>query len=191
MRRSSLTMKVEWPAFTVERWPNHSPDQLRLQQAPPRCNLGRVALAGRFGVDDRGVEIPDHLGIRHLRYNVSDQLRDIRVCRRIALARVELGRDREIAGLGEAPADVLDVFVDTKDFLNNQDGRKRPARYTSLVTPKDRILPSTGNSQMAMQTSSAGWRRNWLTAGLMPLSSSLHRPPARSSKRLPRSQLSQ
>src|SRR5258705_6252732 len=34
-------------------------------------------------------EIPDHLGIRHLRYNVSDQLRDIRVCRRIALARVE------------------------------------------------------------------------------------------------------
>ena len=33
-------MKVEWPAFTVERWPNHSPDQLRLQQAPPRGNLG-------------------------------------------------------------------------------------------------------------------------------------------------------
>ena len=26
----ALTMKVEWPAFTVERWPNHSPDQLRL-----------------------------------------------------------------------------------------------------------------------------------------------------------------
>jgi hypothetical protein len=89
---------------------------------------GRVALAGRFGVDDRGVEIPDHLGIRHFRYHLGDQLRDIRVCRRIALARVELGRDREIAGLGEAPADVLDVFVDTKDFLNNQDGRKRPAR---------------------------------------------------------------
>src|SRR6267142_6060853 len=36
----ALTMKVEWPAFTVERWPNHSPDQLRLQQAPPRGNLG-------------------------------------------------------------------------------------------------------------------------------------------------------
>src|SRR6266403_4763813 len=34
------SMKVEWPAFTVERWPNHSPDQLRLQQAPPRGNLG-------------------------------------------------------------------------------------------------------------------------------------------------------
>src|SRR6266404_3822050 len=40
IKREALTMKVEWPAFTVERWPNHSPDQLRLQQAPPRGNLG-------------------------------------------------------------------------------------------------------------------------------------------------------
>ena len=30
IKREALTMKVEWPAFTVERWPNHSPDQLRL-----------------------------------------------------------------------------------------------------------------------------------------------------------------
>src|SRR5258705_5162033 len=30
IKREALTMKVEWPAFTVERWPNHSPYQLRL-----------------------------------------------------------------------------------------------------------------------------------------------------------------
>src|SRR5712672_4635220 len=30
IKREALTMKVEWPAFTFERWPNHSPDQLRL-----------------------------------------------------------------------------------------------------------------------------------------------------------------
>jgi len=30
IKERPLTMKVEWPAFTVERWLNHSPDQLRL-----------------------------------------------------------------------------------------------------------------------------------------------------------------
>src|SRR5258705_13581796 len=75
IKREALTMKVEWPAFTVERWPNHSPDQLRLQQAPPRGNLGYSitssardpgdprcsALAANrpFAMDIRGVVLPD------------------------------------------------------------------------------------------------------------------------------------
>src|SRR5258708_30373350 len=30
IKREALTMKVEWPAFTVERWPNPPPDHPRL-----------------------------------------------------------------------------------------------------------------------------------------------------------------
>jgi len=39
--------------------------------------------------------------------------------RHVALARVQFRRDGEVPRLGEAAADVLDVFVDAKDFLNH------------------------------------------------------------------------
>ena len=46
--------------------------------------------------------------------------------RHVSLSSVELGRDGQVAELGEAPADVLDVFVDAEDLLHHQDDRERP-----------------------------------------------------------------
>ena len=47
---------------------------------------------------------------------------------RIALARVEFRRDGEVTGLGDAPADVLDVLVHAEDFLHDQHDREIAAR---------------------------------------------------------------
>src|SRR5215470_4312813 len=44
-----------------------------------------------------------------------------------ALATVELGSDGQVAQLGEAPADVLDMLVDAEDFLHDQDDREGSA----------------------------------------------------------------
>ena len=52
---------------------------------------------------------------------MSVELRDV------ALPGVHLGRDGEVAELGEPAADVLDVLVDAEDLLDDQDDRERPA----------------------------------------------------------------
>ena len=46
--------------------------------------------------------------------------------RDVALAGVELGRDGQVAELGEPAAEVLDVLVDAEDLLHHQDDRERP-----------------------------------------------------------------
>ncbi len=66
------------------------------------CASGTLSTMGRIGID-RG------------------ELRDV------ALARVHLHRDREVAGLGEAAADVLDVLVDAEDLLDDEDDREGPS----------------------------------------------------------------
>ena len=45
---------------------------------------------------------------------------------------IELGRDGQIAQLGEPAADVLDVFVDSEDFLYDEDNRQ----CSSLLGPR-------------------------------------------------------
>ena len=45
----------------------------------------------------------------------------------VALPSVQLGRDGQVAELGEPAADVLDVLVDAEDLLDDQDDRERSA----------------------------------------------------------------
>jgi hypothetical protein len=40
---------------------------------------------------------------------------------KVRVAEVDLGRDRQVAELGKAAADILDVSVDSEDFLVHQD----------------------------------------------------------------------
>ena len=58
--------------------------------------------------------------------DLRDDLLDVGHLRDVALARIQLGRDRQVAELGEPPADVLDVLVDAEDLLHDEHDRERP-----------------------------------------------------------------
>ncbi len=85
------------------------------------AELRDVRVAGGFRVRNRGVEITHHLRVRHLAHDVLHQRVRVRDLRRVSLARIELRRDREVTQLGEAPADILDPFVDAEYFLHDED----------------------------------------------------------------------
>ena len=95
----------------------------------------------------RGIEIRHHLRIGDPGDDGTDLL-DVRELRDVALARVEIGRDRHVARLGEAARDVLDVLVHAEDFLHHEDDRKAlPAGGPRMV---GRHLPVLhGNSRFA------------------------------------------
>ena len=76
---------------------------------------------------DGGVKVRVDLLVGHFRDEFGDQFRNLRVLGRIALAHVKLRCDCEVTRLGEAPAEVLDVLVHPKDFLNNEHRRERAA----------------------------------------------------------------
>ncbi len=55
--------------------------------------------------------------------------------RNIALASVQLRRDRQVTGLRQSPAEVLDVFMHAEDFLHDEDRRQ--------------VLPAGGRARYA------------------------------------------
>src|ERR1039458_3641127 len=65
--------------------------------------------------------------LRNLVYDGQDIL-DVGLARDVALTRIEVGRDCEVAPLREAEADILDVLVDAEDFMHHEDRREGPAR---------------------------------------------------------------
>ena len=76
----------------------------------------------------RGViQIRQHLTIRHLGDQLLEQLADIGVVVGVTLAEIELGRDRQIALLGQAAAQILNMFMDAEDFLHHQHDGERAA----------------------------------------------------------------
>jgi hypothetical protein len=80
------------------------------QQKPVTASLATSALPG-FSVGDGGVEVGHDLFGRRLLDDLRDDLLRIGDFGRVPLPREELGGDREIAGLGEAAANILDVLV--------------------------------------------------------------------------------
>jgi uncharacterized membrane protein len=56
---------------------------------------------------------------------------------RVALAREQFRRDREVAELGEAADDVLDVLVHAEDLLHHEHHRKPPARRRHGAVGRD------------------------------------------------------
>ena len=70
---------------------------------------------------DRRVEVRHHLRVRHLRDDRRHDLLRIGHLGDVALAGEELGRDRQVPELGEAPAHVADVLVDAEDLLDDED----------------------------------------------------------------------
>src|SRR5436190_12978391 len=84
------------------------------------AELVGVSLAGLFRPGHGRIEVVHHLLIRDLRHDLQNvrkrgQLRDI------SLAGIQLRRDCEVAELGEASADVLNVLVDAEYLLNHED----------------------------------------------------------------------
>ena len=154
---------------------------------------------------DGGVEIRHDLRVRNFRNDGADLI-DGRELRDIALPRVELGGDREIAQLGEAPADILDVFVDAEDLLHDQHYRKRPAARWHRAISRDRLIADRnlhfacsqafgagGNRQprsraaQPSQTPPRDWSRPSLAASLPPATTHWrYRPADRDSWRIPR-----
>ena len=87
------------------------------------AELGGVAVAAGRRPFDGGVEVGHDLRIRHLGDDLADDVHEVLVLRRIALAVVERRRHRHVAELGEAAADVLDVGVNAEDLLHHQGDR--------------------------------------------------------------------
>jgi len=65
------------------------------------------------------------LRVRHLGDDFPHYLLAIAHLRGIALPRIQLGRDREVPGFGEAAAEILDVLVDAENLLYDEHGWER------------------------------------------------------------------
>ena len=76
---------------------------------------------------DARVEIRHGLGVGFPAHHLRQQLRELAVGLRIALAREQLGRDREIARLREAPRHVGDVLVHAEHLGDDEHHREVPA----------------------------------------------------------------
>ena len=87
-----------------------------------------------------------HLVVRLLADDVADDLLDVGHLRKVGDARVDLGRDRHVAQLGEAAADVLDVFVDAEDLLVHQDDREVGALGRAWRNRRAGCRPSPGSA---------------------------------------------
>lgn len=70
------------------------------------------------------IEVGHDLLVGHLADNVLVELLDGRVLRCIALANVEVRRNRQITELRESTADVGDVLVHAEDFVHDHDHRQ-------------------------------------------------------------------
>src|SRR4029079_946679 len=83
----------------------------------------RVAVL-RLRPRDRAVQVVHDLFVGDLRGDLGDDLLAVGDLRDVTLAREQVGRDRQIAELREAPADVTDVLVHAEDLVHHQhDGR--------------------------------------------------------------------
>jgi hypothetical protein len=70
------------------------------------------------------VSPPLPLGVGHFVDDLAEQFGDLAVRLRVALAHEQLGRDGQVAGLGEAPRHVGNVFVYAKDLRDHQHHRQ-------------------------------------------------------------------
>ncbi|KAG1393354.1 hypothetical protein G6F59_014383 [Rhizopus arrhizus] len=86
------------------------------------------------GPGHAGIQVGEHLLVRHLADQVGDELGDVGIDRGIALALVEVGGHRQVAGLGDPAADVLDVLVHAEDLLHDQhDGQVAAAFRRGVI----------------------------------------------------------
>ncbi len=100
--------------------------------APAPAEAGDAQLAGVAAVGGRplhrGVQVAQHLRVGHLADHFRDELGHLAVALGVALAHEQLGRDGEVARLGEAARGVGDVLVHAEDLGQHQHHRKaRPA----------------------------------------------------------------
>ena len=66
------------------------------------------------------IEVGHHLRVGHLGDHLGHELGHLAIHRRVALARIQFGRNGQIAELGKAPADIGDVFVHAKNLADHQ-----------------------------------------------------------------------
>ncbi|MPN37159.1 hypothetical protein SDC9_184675 [bioreactor metagenome] len=101
-------------------------------EAGNRQSAGIRSLAGSPG--HAGIEVAQHLGIRRLGGNLRLDFRNAGDLARIALTGKQFRSNRAIAQLGEAAADIADIFVRTEYLGNHQhDGRFLQTRRYGTV----------------------------------------------------------
>ena len=87
------------------------PDDAPAPAEASDAKLRGIAFTGFFRPGDARIKIGHDLRIRYFRYNLIQNLLNVRELRHVTLARVELGGDREVARFREAARDVPDVLV--------------------------------------------------------------------------------
>jgi hypothetical protein len=71
-----------------------------------------------------GIQISRHLRIGRFGHDLLHQPLHVGDLRRVALPREQIGRDREIAELREAPAQIPNVLVQAEDLVHDQQHRQ-------------------------------------------------------------------
>src|SRR5215467_8696801 len=93
-----------------------------LASAPAKADnaqLGRISLSGAPGPRHGGVEVRPNLAFGHPCDNLHDLL-DVAETSDVALASVKRRGNCEIAGLGEASANIFDVFMHAENFVHDE-----------------------------------------------------------------------
>jgi hypothetical protein len=81
------------------------------------------------------------LRVRHFGYDRGQNFLDVLHAGYIALPRIQFGRDSEISGFAETPAQILDVLVHAKDLLHDENYGKRTAagRHRAISRKSHRL----------------------------------------------------
>src|SRR5690606_10991343 len=124
--------------------PDHAAAPAEAGDAEP----ARVALAGRLGPGDGRVDVLHHLPVRHLGDDLADDRGAVGQLGHVALAGIELGRDGQVAELGEAAADILDVLVNAEDLLHHHDSGEGAALGRHGPVGRD-VVVGYGNLDLA------------------------------------------
>ena len=116
------------------------PDRAAAATPAHHAEAGGIALGRRCRPGDRGIEVADPLGIGRLGDHVADD--DLRIghLREVALTGIELRRHRAVPGLGQPPADVLDIFVDAEDLFDHEHQRERAGALRHRAVARHRTV---------------------------------------------------
>jgi hypothetical protein len=99
-----------------------------------------------------GIQISRHLRIGRFGHDLLHQPLHVGDLRRVALPREQIGRDREIAELREAPAQIPNVLVQAEDLVHDQQHRQL-ALWFGARGPAVGIVTAAASSPWALVAS--------------------------------------
>jgi len=86
------------------------------------------------------IEIGKDLVVGYLHDHLFDDVLNLLDPADVTLALIQIRRDREVAGFGEPPTQILYISVQAEDFMDQQDDRRRGVRVGAGAIARDRAV---------------------------------------------------